>query len=258
MLKQITKKLKIYNISDLHIECYSNYNEIYDKIKYKIPNADILILAGDIGYPINRKNEISIDYINLLNEFKKKYENILLVPGNHEYYQINEEKGITYEIINKLIKDICNKTEVKLLNNNTYIINRTKYIGTTLWSEVDKTINLNRINKNNEEFYKCYKWLKQELEKEHDKGSYDNKVIITHHLPTYKLCDKIYENSKHKSLFYTEIIDKLNTDKVKYWFAGHTHENNILNYDNMKIIINPYGYPNEKRYTNISYKTYDI
>jgi hypothetical protein len=41
--------MSIYCISDIHLEKYNNYMEFVTKTVF--PQADILILAGDIGYP---------------------------------------------------------------------------------------------------------------------------------------------------------------------------------------------------------------
>jgi predicted phosphodiesterase len=69
-------------ISDIHLEHYKL--EDIDKV---IPEkeANILILAGDIGYPEE------IQYKTYIQKVSQIWEKVFLIAGNHEYYQIKKK-----------------------------------------------------------------------------------------------------------------------------------------------------------------------
>ena len=194
-----------------------------------------------------------------------------MIVGNHEYYETkNNDRDF---VTNELIK-IAKEANVILLNNNSIIINRTKFIGTILWSRADKKVEtkLNDfqhmfkcVEEYNIEFEKCFDWLKDELNNSskylndnailHD---YDNIVVITHHLPTEELAHQKFKDHEYGSAFHTNILNELNLSNVKYWFCGHSHEYMTNGNNTMKFILNPVGYPNELRVTKISSQIYTI
>jgi predicted MPP superfamily phosphohydrolase len=249
--------LKIFSLSDLHLEFYEDHTEFYDRIKNKLLDADVLILAGDIGYPLH---EHGVEYSNLLVKFKKKYDTVILIAGNHEYYQTEDYDR---DLITETLKRIAEKNNVIFLEKSSYVINNIKFIGTTLWSDIDDKISymlhdFKKAFKNADEykleFRKSYEWLKKELNR--DDGY--KKIIITHHLPSAKLCHPRFEGHVCSSAFYTDILEDLNLKNVKYWFAGHTHEKSTYLYQNTKIIVNPMGYPKEYRLTSVNYDVHEI
>jgi len=260
-------QVSIYNISDLHLENYNNVNNLYKNLEKIMPKANILTLSGDIGYPLNEYGKM---YSELLKKFKEKYDHVILVPGNHEYFQI---KNFNRDSALNRLREICHSESCHLLNNESIEILGIKFLGTTLWSKIDpkyqsmldvsnrkgkmfKTI-FPTINAANEEFAKNHKWLKTSLNKTKSK----HQVIITHHVPSYSLQHESYKNIGSEfvnSLFYSEILNGLDLSKVRYWFCGHTHESGKLKHGNTDIIINPYGVNVEKRKTKISSQIYLI
>lgn len=256
-----SKKTKIFNISDLHLEYYDNPHILYQNIKHLLPHADILVLAGDVGYPMGNHGD---NYMFLLDKFKQQYNYVILVPGNHEYFQT---KHFDREKTMDALRTICEKTSCHLLDNKTIDLNGVRFIGTTLWTDIDprlkylvdtkgKTFGIifKDFESYQDEYQKCFRFLKNQLSKKHEK-----KVIITHHVPSYSLQHPKYRDRNHgsigtDSMFYSEILDFLNLADVKYWFCGHTHESGSIVYSNTQIIVNPYGCPWEqsKRLTKIS------
>lgn len=261
-------KLSIYNISDLHLEHYKRVDILYKNLEKIMPDSEVLILAGDIGYPLNGYGDM---YRELLRRFKERYKNVILVPGNHEYYQI---KNFDRESALNRLRDICHSESCHLLNNGSISISGVKFLGTTLWTKINPKyqsmldVSNNRIimfkylfptiKEANAEFTKSYEWLKNSLEE----SSNDRQVIITHHVPTYSLQHEKYKHTGSaftNSLFYSEILDSLDLSKVKYWYCGHTHESGKIKYGNTEIIINPYGINGEvDRKTKISNQVYLI
>jgi predicted MPP superfamily phosphohydrolase len=261
----MAKKLRIFSISDLHLEFYPKeiaVKSVLAKIG-DLPAADVLVLAGDICDPVD-KSDI---YKELLGSFKSIYSNVILVPGNHEYYKTQKyDRDATYQ----KLKNVADDSGVLLLNNQSIIIERTKFIGTTLWTQIDpkvknKLADFGRVYETaeqyNEEHRICFQWLKENLESDSD--LYDNIVIVTHHIPSFDMCHPRFERYKElNTAFYSDILGKLNLKKVKLWFCGHTHESAVKEFKtdtyDMKIVINPLGYPKEYKLTKISLDTYDI
>jgi Icc-related predicted phosphoesterase len=277
------KETRIYCMSDLHLEFYFNCDQLYSRLENIIPKADVLVLAGDIGHPLHEQGK---KYLQFLKIMRNLYDNVILVPGNHEYYQagswMNEnakESNLNLSFMNLHIIDnelgsICSKADVHYLNRDSIIINDIKFIGTTMWTNIDindkygSKINdigtiFTSIEKYNDEFQKCFQWLKKELDMhEHihnnnkNENIIKNQIVITHHPPTIKLRHKKYEKYKGSSAFYSNIIDKLKLDRVKYWFSGHTHEFCKIEHNETTYVVNPLAYPRENKKTQFSSDVY--
>jgi len=275
-MKKKQKKSKIYCISDLHLEFYDNYEQLYEKLEQIMPDADILILAGDIGYPADSRYPIAVDskinnvgscednLTNLLIRFKKRYQHVIMVMGKHEYYGI---KNFDRHSAVSAMEEICAKTDVVLLNNNTVVINGVKFIGTTLWTNAEKHIKymmadfgkvFKEVKDYNDEFFKCYRWLADCLMDDLGDHTVKRQVVITHHLPTSKLSHAKYDGNLANSGYYVDIIDNLLLDKVKYWFCGHTHQTTTLRHNGVHYVVNPSGYPSEQRATKTQSTVYHI
>lgn len=74
--------MKLQILSDLHLEFSPNF--------YLPKTGNVIALLGDIGYPK------SLIYREFITKLSKDYEHVLLITGNHEYY--NKRKS--YEKIN--------------------------------------------------------------------------------------------------------------------------------------------------------------
>lgn len=263
--------MKIFSISDLHLEFYKSHTELLDKIERFLPSTDttdVLVLAGDIGNPISNRSEYQL----LLQEFKKRYKHVLLVLGNHEFYGLLQ-RSIDMNSVKDIVNEICNETGVVFLDMNSVVIDGVRFVGTTLWSKADKRIEesiadfvkvYKDIDEYNREFDRCFSWLKTHLEQCHINNSEREKiVVITHHLPTEKLCHSRFERYRINSAFATDILDDLVLDDVCLWFCGHTHERMVhvhekVNGDKLTVSVNPVGYPYEMRVTRVMTDIYEI
>ena len=79
--------LKIQVCSDLHTEFYGCFENIPDDII--VPKAPVLALLGDIGLA---KTE-SLEKFLLLQA--TRFEHVLFVAGNHEYYNTRHVKSVS-------------------------------------------------------------------------------------------------------------------------------------------------------------------
>jgi Icc-related predicted phosphoesterase len=267
--------MKIFCISDLHLEFYANWQELFSQIKKKLPKADVLVLAGDIGYTMNIKDTDNFkdNYEQLVREFKNMYDHVVIVSGNHEYYQAHA-LGYDFSHIDKNITDIAKKYKCNYLNKSTVVIQGVQFIGLTLWSRLQKKMEIIQrtndikkcfynIDQYNQEFEDSFKWLRNQLI-DNPKNESLPTVVITHHLPSNKLCHEKFKDNPMNSLFYTNILDELNLQNVRYWFCGHTHEANKIIHKNedsaTTVIVNPFGYPKEQdtRDTDMFWESFEI
>lgn len=117
-------------VSDIHLE--------HKKAKAALPeievNCDILCLLGDIGYPFLDGYKEFIGYQS------KRFKNIIVVAGNHEFY-CPDDNIYTFEQVLTKIKNICSLfSNVYFLYRNSIELNcfncNVRFIGATLWSDI--------------------------------------------------------------------------------------------------------------------------
>jgi predicted phosphodiesterase len=241
--QQQKQKLKIRLLSDLHLEIH----DLDKQLTFK-SDADVVILAGDIGNPHQSSYESIINKLSLL------HSKVLVISGNHEYYsQTNDMPDIDDQI-----QQICDDDDdIHFLQMRSIIYERVKFIGCTLWSEVkDSSLtkymnDFNKIKSNDNqpltisEYNDIHtlhrKWLETELTKPKT-NDYDKVCVITHHLPSYSLIDPQYTDEPTNCFFATDV----NTQNADIWCYGHTHKANKTEINGTKFYCNPRGYPGEK------------
>ena len=203
--------------SDIHLE----RGDISDISKIITPNAEILVLAGDIGNPMK-----SI-YNDFLYYYSKLFKVIFIITGNHEYY------GNSITETDKKIEEICNSyTNIYFLNNKIFNYEGILFIGTTLWSLIPEHYTMNNelsvmndfklikgftLEEYRKLFIKNIKFIKDNLE--------DNTIIITHHAPSMRCIAEEYKNDKVNCCFASDLDELFMNDKVFGWIYGHTHNN---------------------------------
>lgn len=248
-------------VSDLHIEKLPEDTPIDFFCGIIKPSAPILCLLGDIFNLENR------NYINFFESLKNKFEYVLMVPGNHEYYCASEIKN--KEDIDTIINAICEQYNCIFLNNKSVIINGIRFIGTTLWSYVDvhhkkyieeymndykyiySSGSIISSNYTNFHFEKSLAFIMQELLYGIIKG--EKNVVLTHHAPLVNECvSKKFENSESNCAFATNLLNIINIKTVQLWCCGHTHNNFNFEINDVRIISNQRGYPQSvlKTYKN--------
>jgi len=151
--------MKIQIVSDLHLEYRSK--KIYDIL---VPSAPILCMVGDICVCGNKEDFDK--FINFLDYFHTKFEAIVHVAGNHEYYtgehaSPEELAENTMTNIDKKLKKLGRQyNNYFYLNNSTWEYTNAKanksyvFVGTTLWSYIppqieiqdEKTKKMKKIN----------------------------------------------------------------------------------------------------------------
>ena len=116
--------MRIQYMSDLHMELYDNSR--YLKTKEFDANGDVLVLAGDTFY----LRDIIAPQKRFWNWASKNFQQVLLVPGNHEFYSNGDvtARGDSWQW---MIRE-----NVGYYYNKVVRIDDTDFILTTLWSRI--------------------------------------------------------------------------------------------------------------------------
>lgn len=178
--------MKIQYMSDLHLE-FSDNNRWLKHNELSV-TGDVLVLAGDIFYLKNKVAPLA----NFWKWASANYRQVLIVPGNHEYYNYCDvmDKGLQWKWMFK--------NNVGYYQNQVVRIDDTDFIMSTLWSRISpsdeyfvwKGMNdFRQIMYNgrrftpadfNVEHEKCQDFIKQSVAESTAKRI----VVVTHHLPS--------------------------------------------------------------------------
>lgn len=255
-----TNTFKVQIVSDIHLE-------LRNSIPVITPEADILLLCGDIGTP---KTPL---YKEFLSQASSNFLHVFVITGNHEYYGNHD----TMEEIDEKIREIVSSfNNITLLHNSAVTIRYadSKYIrifGSTLWSDVSENWNkvllfmndYRKIRKkvNNKKggymrrpvrtndtlalHWQAVHQLEQEIQNSKDKNL--NLVVMTHHLPSFSCVHDDFKSGPYADLncAYASDLDKLVAAPVVLWVHGHSHRCSDVKINNIRIVSNPFGYPGE-------------
>jgi len=236
--------LKIQYISDLHLERTDNNIYFSENPIEKI--GDILILAGDVTKITKLHYKDSF-----FDDISEKFDQVFMIPGNHEYYDIQELNLINEPFINRKIRH-----NVTLLNNQNIVYKGINFIFSTMWTPIspDKAIHIQleiadykhiKTGKNlflpddstrlfNKSFAFIEKCVKENTE--------EKVFVVTHHAPTNQVKPYWRKTSAIGDAFNVELHSFIYDNKIDYWLYGHTHDNIDVEINGTKIISNQFGY----------------
>ncbi len=240
----ICKMLKIQYISDLHLERDSN--DAY-WLEHRIkPMADILVLAGDI----TKLTKIGLSH-PFFDRVSEDFEQVFMIAGNHEYYDITD-----LSLIQKESLDIDIRHNVKLYNNKSIKYKGVNFIFTTLWSHIEP-YNIGAVIsgvacfkhiKYGKNFITAHQW--NEL---HSMSKYflvnaladiteGKTVVVTHHVPTQLCISSEHKNSSINNAFCVEMFDTIYDSNINFWIYGHSHRNIDTEINGTQVVTNQFGY----------------
>lgn len=235
--------MKIQILSDLHIE-FQNFN-ITDT------DADVIILAGDIH--VGEKGVIwALDHI--------RHKPVFYVLGNHEYY------GKAYPKLIAKLKNICQGTNIHLLENGLVSIEGVVFLGCTLWTDYDLFGNPSYAGYEASQRMTDFKKIRLSpsysklraidttiihrrslswLTKAVAENNSNKTIIITHHAPSKKSILPPYEQDILSAAYASNLEEFAAKSGAKLWIHGHTHKQLDYKIDSTRVICNPRGYPDE-------------
>ena len=236
--------VKIQIMSDLH-------NEFGFKPIVRT-DADVIILAGDIDTKASAVPWIIDVY---------KDTPVVYIAGNHEYYYSD-----VLEIDDHLEKS-CSKTNIRFLQNKMKVINGTRFLGTTLWTDFHlnghemrdyymkyakrNMTDFSVIKNGNKKFtpedsFELHVDARNFL-RDHLAKMFDGKtVVVTHHGPFPQAISRDFANSPLNPAFVVDISELMYDYQPDLWIYGHTHGQSMDTFiGKTRVISNPRGYPQE-------------
>ena len=258
--------MKINVISDLHLD-FSDLT---------LPGGDVLVLSGDICEARHlkkemynkdmvlleheRKDQRPDRYYRFLEEECSKYQEVVMVMGNHEHYGFQYHK--TYAHIAANLPD-----HVILLENQTHTIDDVVFVGCTLWTDMNNNDPLtmyhmsrsmndykqvtmfNKVKnvyhrltpeKTVEDHYKSKQFIKETVENKFDQKF----VVVTHHAPSKASIKPWYADDHLMNGAYSSDLSKfiLENPQIKLWTHGHTHDTFDYMIGSTRVVCNPRGY----------------
>jgi predicted phosphodiesterase len=275
--------VKITFCSDLHLE-------LGDFSLIESPDADVLILAGDIFvatellFLTDNSHQISswaLDrvyrYFNFITKCCNLYQHVIFVIGNHEHY--HGEFNKTESIIKSAFKDFHN---LYFLEKNSITINDVLFVGGTLWTDFNKN-HLESIETAHEIMNDYQNILFQDeigirnfepedginahietlgfIEDFVKHNQQKDIVVVTHHAPSKNSIHPRFSADNLLNYAYQSDLDSfiMNNPKIKFWIHGHTHKKQDYKIGNTRILCNPRGYlGREPSALNFTWSVIDI
>jgi len=255
-------------VSDLHLDI--------SKDPVILPGGQVLVISGDScevnalkkiadfdalkqdGHIITNKERIMQFFIN---ECSNKYEHVLMIAGNHEHYNFSFDKTIRH--MRESLPD-----NFHVLDNDTFEIDNTLFIGATLWTDMNKNDPLTKqvvgngmndfslikrvvndvyrgqftVEQSISEHTRSLKYFKLVLDNPSNAGK--NVVIISHHAPSSLSIDERYVGDFHMNGGFYSQLDEFILDhpQIKLWIHGHTHSKFDYMIGDTRVVCNPRGY----------------
>lgn len=253
--------MKFQLASDLH-----GANDVYHGV-HGGDKDTILLLPGDI-HEVKRKTA----YREMIGDYCSRFKQVILVPGNHEYYGSNIHK--THQKLDEISIDFPNFwAYTNNIDHEPFLCEQDgQYyliVGGTLWTDFDAGNPLTKFDartKMNDykhirhgspsepwkrkftpddaEFFhfEMKKYLKEQIEK-YRQSHYNLKVIVmSHHAPSFGSVSPEYISDDMNGCYCSNLdyyIMDLNPD---VWVHGHVHSSHDYMIDSTRILCNPRGY----------------
>lgn len=252
-------------ISDLHLDSHffgkkhSPENAYYETHFKGKQNSEVLLIAGDFGHNVNQVRR-------LIHILCHDYKYILFTTGNHEFWHTTgREKYPNYSAkIDDLVSSICSQQVIRL-DGNVFDYKGCAIGGTMMWYDFSYAekfhIHRGRFNEMGNIYMPdaermgfggrmdCEGWFNGEHNKA-KKIINECDVFVSHVGP------KVPNNLPKKfdnfatGFFYFDGTELLETNKIKHWVFGHTHDRIVETYakkngDSVNLLCNPVGYSGE-------------
>ena len=228
--------VRLQYASDIHLDQLTEYLPS-DLIR---PNADVLILGGDIcHFYVIEKHSLFFDYI------ANSFQYIVYVPGNHEFY--TKTKDLSINMLENRAKQFLHKyPNIFYLNNSSVFINNILFTGSCLWCtpSVDPP-EWFMINLTKQDITKLCNESVDYLNKVSDMNKNQFRHIVVTHYPPIRIAYAYALNEKNeKRLKYRKYEEYYQNQDIilKYppsiWIFGHIHKNMSMYLNNTLYLSN--------------------
>ncbi|MBS0455368.1 MAG: metallophosphoesterase [Proteobacteria bacterium] len=258
--------MRLLVLSDLHCEFGS----------FEIPadlEFDVAVLAGDIYQP----GEIAVQWALQSEALASKQ--VILVPGNHEYYRTSRQSRMDRTLA--AMRKAAAGTHVHVLDADELVLEDVRFLGATLWTDFALAIETPQGLQSNVELagrlvenalndfrlirvpnrsalpgtwqeragriFRAADAWRIHLEqrrwlKQRLESPFDGKtVVLTHHAPHRGSLAPWYAPDWVSAGFVSELHDEFFAVPV-LWVHGHTHTSFDYQVGNCRVLSNPRGY----------------
>lgn len=249
--------MKIQLLSDLHLEVQPDF------LLRPAPDADLLVLAGDIGSYQYGSRLPGADFgLERFSPLRGWPAPVLYVPGNHEY------DAVEFDATHARLRDTCERLGITWLERETVIMDKVRFVGTTLWSDFDALAQQARPAQQlkarekafraanwylrttgttrhgapwlaeavREQALVCQQWLREALAVPFDGTT----VVVTHFAPSLHSADPRYGNVPGTAGFCNSLDELL--PLARLWLHGHLHCPSNYVHRGCRVVANPLGY----------------
>jgi predicted phosphodiesterase len=232
----------------LRIRIYSDIHLEYAPFAPPENDADVVVLAGDIG-----NGAAGIEWA------KQAFGTpVLYLAGNHEYYEGE------FDAVQAVMRGATGK-RVELLDCTQVTLGGVRFLGCTLWTDyslapaseraavIEDSRKLNpdyqlirhgsRAFAPEDAIALCTRhraWLADELARPFSGQT----VIITHFAPHPRSIAPAYANHRANPAFVVDLEEAMG--HAALWIHGHTHTFFDYYVRGTRVICNPRGYPGER------------
>ena len=227
-----------------------------------IPRAPVLALLGDIGNPFTDSLRA---FLHLQAD---RFDKVLFIVGNHEFYNIG---GDTRNVSEQWewLKSVCDERDnLYLMEKDSIDLNGVRVLGTALWSDIpdgmlqeaEMSMNdyyLSYNHKDGEEprnltatetrqwYYENRQWLGDEIDRSRRAGI--PTLVLTHHTPQREGTSHPRYARDRLSCCFSSDLTKLLSFPVKAWACGHTHYNFDTVIGGTRLVSNQRGYKGQEK-----------
>jgi len=265
--------MKIQLLSDLHLEAHPQW------VAQPAPDADLLVLAGDIGSyqagSLLTDSDFGLSRFSPLHSWPTP---VLFVPGNHEYDTLD------FDAAHTRLRETCIRLGITWLEREAITLNSLapdvnssndsiRFIGTTLWSDFDALAaqsprdgcSETSLLRSREKAYRAANYYLRKtgttwrgelmLAEQVRELSLDcqqwlrlalsepfdgTTVVITHFAPSLQSADPRYGLTPGTAGFCNHLDDLL--PHAQLWLHGHLHAPSDYVKSGCRIVANPLGY----------------
>ena len=230
--------MKLHILNDLHVE--------FDDFIVPETDADAVILAGDIGIGLG-----GLEWASKRIPDKP----VIYILGNHEFY------GHDIRIVDQLKANAAE--HVHVLDNDEVIINGTRFLGCTLWTDFKldgasgeklailnaksvmpdfSIVSFDSKNFEPQDSVHLHKQSRAWLSDRLDESFPGPTVVVTHHAPSSKSMHPRYRGNALNPAFMSDLESLMGGGRVQLWSHGHVHDSFDYNVFGTRIVCNPRGY----------------
>jgi hypothetical protein len=243
-------------VSDLHLEqFYGQYEEVL--VRQFVPederdSSSVLLLAGDIS----SKPDQLIAFLQIL---EGRFQHVFFVEGNHETYSHDMDEW--NKVMTERISVETTNVKFNAGKMNCEEMDGWRLIYGTLWADGGKTpeeqyivsrrvADFRAIKKSGECFkvtdmMAIHQQQKNDLEVFLQRPFEGKTVVMTHHLPSYKLCHPRF-GTEFNGGFASDCDFLLESEYApSLWVFGHTHDSKEVCIGKTLTVSNPAGYRSE-------------